>query len=181
MTGNKNLAREAGQYFSSFQEGNLMKKYFMSLLGPIGAFEKVEYVSRSFTNYTEYKVKRLSSSSVEVAVYIRGGVKEKPYQCENRIGMLEAVPMLFNPKIPRIEHTECFFKGGKICRYIVSWENTIATRAKRIETFFVPSLGIVNLTSVFFIPRLPAITFFPFRYSAPSSSMHWLNGARLQN
>ncbi|HAK46155.1 MAG TPA: phosphohydrolase [Spirochaeta sp.] len=154
LTGNKNLAREAGQFFASFQEGNLLKKYLLSLLGPIGAFEKVEYVSRSFTNYTEYKLKKLARNSVEITVETRGNVEEKPYQCENRIGMLEALSMLFNPKLPKIEHSLCRFKGGDTCRYIVTWEDSRAAKAHRIESFAIPVIGIMNIASGIISPEL---------------------------
>ncbi|MBI9103892.1 MAG: HD domain-containing protein [Spirochaetales bacterium] len=161
LTGQKNLARETGKFFATFQEGNLLKKYFLSLLGPLGAFEKVEYVSKSFTNYTEYKVKALSRSSVEVSVHVNGNVDEKKYQCENRIGMLEAVPMLFNSKLPEIHHPECVFNGGKVCRYIISWENSPSVTAKRVEAFTIPSIGLVNLISAILAPALTANYIFP--------------------
>ena len=161
LTGNKTLAREAGQFFSKFQEGNLLKKYLLSLLGPSIAFEQVEYVSRSFTNYTEYKVKKLSRNSVEITVFNLGDVEEKPYQCENRIGMLEALPMLFNPKLPRIEHPECCFKGGRNCRYIVTWEDSKAAKARRVESFAVPSIGLLNIISGFMYPEITLNYIFP--------------------
>ena len=111
LTGNKNLAREAGQFFASFQEGNLLKKYLLSLFGTAGAFEQVELVLRSFTNYTEYKVKKLSRHSVEVTVFTKGGVQEKPYQCENRIGMLEAIPCCSTPDFQRLNIQNAFSRG----------------------------------------------------------------------
>ena len=172
LTGNKNLAREAGQFFATFQEGNLLKKYLMSIMGPKGAFEQVESVSRWFTNYTEYRVKKLTRNSVEITVYTRGDVKEKPYQCENRIGMLEALPMLFNPKLPKIEHPECRFEGGNFCRYIVTWEDSKAATAKKIESFLIPSIGIGNIITGFIIPELtlsyilPISTFFSILFYA---------------
>ncbi|MDC7225690.1 MAG: HD domain-containing protein [Spirochaetales bacterium] len=154
LTGNKKLAREAGQFFAHFHEGNLLRKYLLSLIGPIGGFEQVEYVSRSFTNYTEYKVKKITRNCVEVSVHLKGDVEEKPYQCENRIGMLEALPMLFNHKLPKIEHPECRFKGGETCRYIISWEDSRAVKARRIESMVIPIVAVGNIIAAVTNPDL---------------------------
>ncbi len=161
LTGNKKIAREAGQFFASFQEGNLLKKYFLSLLGPIGAFEKVESVSKNFTNYTEYRVKKLSSNSVEVSVQIKGEVEEKPYQCENRRGMIEAIPMLFGLKIPRVEHSDCLFKNGKACRYVVTWESSRTVTVKKIQSIMLTVVILTNIITGILNPGLTFATILP--------------------
>ena len=51
------------------------------------------------------------------------GCAEKPYQCENRMGYMEAAFSLFNHKLPTIEHTECMFNGAKACRYRITWRD----------------------------------------------------------
>ncbi len=59
---------------------------------------------------------------------------------------------MFNYKIPKIEHPECMFEGGKACRYIVTWQEAHSEFYKKIR----------NLTSVFlFITILAASFIFP--------------------
>jgi len=152
MTGKKTIAREAGRFFSSFQEGNLMQQYFLSILDPFSAYKKVEVISRNFTKYTEYHFRKLSSCSVEITFTVRDFIKEKPYQCENRIGMMEAVPILLGLKLVSVEHPECLFHGGACCRYIIKWENSFARTLKRIQTFTFLGLIPANFAVGFLRP-----------------------------
>ena len=48
LTGNKEIAREAGRFISAYQEGNLMRKYFLTLLGPSGAYAAVGKAAAKF-------------------------------------------------------------------------------------------------------------------------------------
>ena len=51
------------------------------------------------------------------------GVNEKPYQCENRIGIFESLWVSTSPiDLPTVEHPLCFHKGDNACCYIISWE-----------------------------------------------------------
>ncbi len=61
------------------------------------------------------------------------GVREREYQCENRMGFWEALTTAFNYELPKIEHPECVFKGGKLCRYIVSWQESPTIKWKKIR------------------------------------------------
>jgi len=124
LSGNSNIAREAGQYAASLQDANLMNKYFLALVGPAVAYDIVGKAALNFTRSETYQSRKLSANSVEITVTPKKGISEKPYQCENRSGLLEAISLLFNKKPPVIEHPECIFQGGKTCKYIISWENS---------------------------------------------------------
>jgi len=62
-------------------------------------------------------------------------VHEKPFQCENRIGFIEAVATLFNNQLPHIEHPECCFSGGTACKYIISWHESRFLLWKKARNF----------------------------------------------
>ena len=62
-------------------------------------------------------------------------MEEKPYQCENRMGFLEAVSLLFARGTPEVDHSECIFRGGKTCRYIISWSRSKADLFKRARNY----------------------------------------------
>ena len=146
VTGMRDIAREAGQFFSYTQEGNLMQEYFLSILEPFTAFKKVEIISRNFTKYTDYHTRKLSANSAEVVYTVKDFIDEKPYQCENRFGMMEAIPVLLGLKLIKVEHPECLFRGGKCCRYIIRWENSFIRTIKRIKGFLFLGLIPVNLS-----------------------------------
>ena len=123
-TNNANIAREAGKFSSSPGALGMMRRYVLGLIGPQNAYELVGKFASKLTKSSYYTVKTISQSQVEIDVTPNKNVKEEPFQCENRQGFLEGISLLFNYSLPEIEHPECLFKGGKSCRYVVSWQES---------------------------------------------------------
>jgi hypothetical protein len=117
FTGNSEIAREAGRIAASPGAIGIMRQYTLGLLGPDRAFAVVNKATRNLTLSSEYHSRSLGSNSVEITVRPNPGVVEKPFQCENRMGFFEALVGGFNLGMPKIDHPECLFKGGEVCRY----------------------------------------------------------------
>ena len=166
VTGMKDIAREAGQFFSYTQEGNLMQEYFLSILEPFAAFKKVEAISRNFTKYTDYHSRKLSANSAEVVFMVKEFINEKPYQCENRYGMMEAIPVLLGLKLISVEHPECRFRGGDSCRYIIRWENSFIRTIKRIQGVFISGPDSSQCSACSDQPGSPS-SIFSYRFRKP--------------
>lgn len=132
MTGNENIAEEAGRYAASPDAIGIMSQYILGFIGPANAFEIINKASSNFTRSSSYQSRMLSSNSAEIVVTPREGVEEKPFQCANRIGFFEALVIVFGFKLPHVEHSECIFKGGESCRYIVTWEKSQSMYLKRM-------------------------------------------------
>ena len=145
VTGNEHIAREAGSYAASPDAIGVMRQYVLGFVGPANAFEIISKVTSNFTRSSTYESRKISANSVEIIVTPHEGVTEKPFQCENRIGFFEAVVMVYGHKTPRIEHTECIFKGAKSCRYIIAWESSRALLYKKIGVATTVLLGSISL------------------------------------
>lgn len=156
MTGKLTISREAGRFFSSSsQERNIIHEIFLSILDPFTAFKKVELLAKNFTKYTEYKTKKLSDNSVEVVFRVDNNINEKPYQCENRLGMMEAVPILVGLKNVKVEHPECTFHGSDHCRYIIRWEDSLTRIFNKIQSCTFVGLITVNIFIALFFTKIP--------------------------
>jgi HD-GYP domain-containing protein (c-di-GMP phosphodiesterase class II) len=162
LTGNSTIAREAGRYAAITETGNIFRRYILGLLGPANAYMVLEKASPYLTRSTDFKSRKLSSNCIEVIVTPRPGIEEKKYQCENRIGILEAISMIFHHKLPAVEHPECIFDGGDKCRYVLSWEKNSRSRIKLFRAGF--SLFLILCTGISFILN-PAAA---FRWVLPS-------------
>lgn len=125
-TGEAGMAREAGRYSASPEGLGRFYHYVLGLSNPGKAFELISKLAGGLTRSTLFESRSLSGKEIELVVTPREGVREKPYQCENRIGYFEAILSGFNSRKPRIEHSECVFKGGKACRYRISWDNSFS-------------------------------------------------------
>lgn len=154
LTGNKEIAREAGRNVSVDQEGNLMRRYFLTLLGPAGAYSAVSKASVNFTKFTHYQAKKLSQNSMEITFTVDPEIKEQPYQCENRMGMLESIALIFYHKPPHINHSECLFHGGSCCRYIITWDNSPSAILNKIRYLLISVMAAVNAGGFLTVPEM---------------------------
>jgi HD-GYP domain-containing protein (c-di-GMP phosphodiesterase class II) len=146
LTNNADIAREAGRYAASPDAMGSMKRFFLGMVGPGKAYELISQGTRRLTRSSTFESRSLSPNRVEVTIHVEPGVEEKSYQCENRMGFLEAVSLLFARTPPKVEHPECVFRGGKTCRYVVSWQRSKADLFKRIRNraaaVLLPLVGV---------------------------------------
>jgi HD-GYP domain-containing protein (c-di-GMP phosphodiesterase class II) len=135
LTSNASIAREAGRYAASPDAMGAMKLLILGTVGPARAYELIGRNASRLTRSSTLASRSLSSNRVEVTATFAPDVKEKPYQCENRMGILEAVSLLFVRGTPKVEHPECIFRGGQTCRYIISWSASKADLFKRARNY----------------------------------------------
>ncbi len=155
MTRNPHIAREAGLYTASPEALGTMKRYVLGFLGPAKVFEIVERIAGGFTRSSKYESKKLRNNSIMITVTPNEGVREKPYQCENRIGYFEAIVRMFNYRRVKIEHPQCIFRGDSACRYDVSWEESRAIRFKKIRNVAAAVGVVVFAFGYFAFPAQP--------------------------
>jgi HD-GYP domain-containing protein (c-di-GMP phosphodiesterase class II) len=152
LTGNKDVAREAGRYAASSKGVGLFKQYALAWMGPLMAFSMLGHIISKFTKSSVSQSRKVSSNTIEIIVTPQDGIQEKPYQCENRLGMFQAVFDFFNYKLSRTEHPECVFKGGKVCRYLISWEAPPSSLWKRIRNIITVFLLLAGGVLVLLFP-----------------------------
>jgi HD-GYP domain-containing protein (c-di-GMP phosphodiesterase class II) len=166
LTGNKDVAREVGRYSASPDIIGGMKKYVLGFIGPDKAYVKLGRAASKFTKSSSFNTKSLGPNKIEFIVTPNEGVREEPFQCENRLGYIEAFSNVFNYKLPKIEHPECIFKGGASCRYIVSWKGSPVSLWKKIRN--ITSLLFASVFLVCFIfNRSLAFAFLPIFLGVP--------------
>ncbi|MFC1669086.1 HD domain-containing phosphohydrolase [Spirochaetota bacterium] len=160
-TKNKNIALEAGRYAASPDAIGVMRQYVLGMVNPNKAFELIGKTAANFTKASSFASKRIDSNKTEITVEPKIGVKEEPFQCENRIGFFETIVLLFNNRLPNIEHVECIFKGGKKCRYIISWEKSFSSLYRKIRNILLLVLVPANLVFAIIKPLATLIGIFP--------------------
>jgi len=121
LTGNQNIAREAGRFACSVDALGIIRHYLVGFVGVSHFFEQWSTkAGASLTRSSVYTCRKISRNKVEITVTpVVEGV-ERPFQCENRTGFLEAVVLMYK-KTPTNTHPECIFAGGKVCRYEITW------------------------------------------------------------
>jgi HD-GYP domain-containing protein (c-di-GMP phosphodiesterase class II) len=160
VSGNRNIAREAGKYAASPDALGVMRQYILGLIGPKNVYELAGTYASRLTRSSVFEAKALGSNRVEIVVTPNKGVKERQFQCENRIGFFDAIATAFNYNLPDIEHPECLFKGGNSCRYIISWEKSPYAFWKRTRDYIAILCILISFVAPFVLSPIFLIGLF---------------------
>ncbi|MBW2672550.1 MAG: response regulator [Deltaproteobacteria bacterium] len=157
LTGNDNIAREAGRYSAESAALGSTKQYILGFMNPAMVYGMLERVGSKISKSTAVSVRKIAANKVEAVYEMYPGVKEKPYQCQNRIGTLESGAMFFTGEYATVSHPECIHEGAKRCRYVISWHEPPFKKAQRWRNYIL-SFGIITgIVSAFFLPVVSLI------------------------
>ena len=87
-TGNPNIAREAGRYTVSSERVGAAKQYALGSIGLSSIYMKTGRLAEAMSRGATIKPRKLGSNKVEIVSRPTPGTREKPYQCQNRIGAI---------------------------------------------------------------------------------------------
>lgn len=163
VTGNPEIAREAGRYTISPDAMGTAKQALLYLAGPVKVYELIDKWMPKFTRAGITQSRPISTNKVEITASPFPGVNEKPFQCENRIGYFEAIPMAFGHHATNVDHPECIHSGGSVCRYIVYWEERLKSSAwKRFRNAAAAVMLLLCIPGIFVDPAFALQTLLPF-------------------
>lgn len=151
-TGNPHISREAGRHVVSVKSSTLIRQSLAGLLSPSIAYWGAAKVGSTITRHQITKFNKVSDNKIELFATLCKGVKEEPFQCENRLGMLESVAGIFTHKYANIEHPECIHHGGSRCHYIISWDLPPSSSWKKRGSFLFVLSVIISPLLFFFLP-----------------------------
>jgi PAS domain S-box-containing protein len=155
-SGDINISRQAGRFGASSRGWNAVKRYVLGFINIETAFISMTKVFPMMTRGATVTVRTLGANSIEIISNPEEGVKEQPYQCENRLGAIEAVPKLFTNVYARVDHPECLHRGQGQCRYIVSWSKPCSLSLKILRNYSLLSLLIMSPLLLWSAPFIPA-------------------------
>jgi class 3 adenylate cyclase len=151
-TADPNISRKVGRYAASSQASSIVKQYALGFMAPGAAYWVAEKLAPHLTRATSFKSKKLGPNKIEVSVTQNPGVSERPHQCDNRMGILEAIAKLFTNKFPKIEHPRCLHRGGDRCLYIITWDKTPSMVWERTCRYLIFLGLLMSGTLFFFVP-----------------------------
>ena len=153
-TGNSNISREAGRFTTSHKGMGPVKQYTLGLMSLASVYLLMGKVAPTMSRAADIKTKKIGSNKVEIVATPNPGVNEKPYQCENRIGVFESLAKLFTDNLAHIDHPLCFHKGDDSCHYIITWKKTTSIIWKRIRNYSLLVSLAVSISSYFVLPPM---------------------------
>jgi len=148
MTGNAEISREAGRFATSPDGLGVMSQYVLGLIDPANAFVLMDKVAANFTRASSFETRKRSANEVEIVVSPREEMRESQFQCDNRKGLIEGIVLMFNRKLPQMQHPECMCKGDAHCRYVVTWDMPASVSLSRLRNWTNLILLAVNTALV---------------------------------
>jgi len=173
--GNQNLARDVGRYIVSARVMGTLKKFVMGLMDTVSIYMQIEKAYKILNKAADVNVRKLGKNKIEIITTPKPGTEEKPYMCQNRTGIFEALATIFTNKFANIEEISCVHKGGSCCRYIITWEDSDFWRWNKLGSYSLIAFIPISSTLFFLLPNalwtsitiwLWLITIFLFLYSA---------------
>ena len=146
------IARKAGRFAASAKALNLMKQYILGLMTVEAVYFSAAKLYPMFTRGASVTVKKLGPKKIELSSRPSAGVQEKPYQCENRLGFIEAIPKIFSNDYATVEHFECLHKGDTVCRYRITWSNPRSWKFRLIRNYTLLASVTACIGLSFLIP-----------------------------
>jgi len=151
QTGNQDISRNTGRHLLKSQ--NILAQYVLGFKSPITAVLQSAKIYSKLSLGAEVWGKENGKSKVEFFAKPNPGVNEQFFQCRNRIGILEGVYHFFTDEFPEIQHSECVHKGGKFCKYIVSWNKTSKIfKWSRLRNYSIIGGALISVFSFVFSP-----------------------------
>jgi PAS domain S-box-containing protein len=154
-TDNHNISHDVGRYLASSEGLGPFRQYMLGLLNPMAIYLLMGKVYTMMSRGAILETQKIGNSAVEIISTPKSGVKEKPYQCDNRIGSFEAVSRLFTKGFAKIEHPSCFHRGDEACHYIISWEKMPSVLWRRVRNGFLLVTLFTLIPLYFLYPALP--------------------------
>ncbi len=177
-TGVQNIAREAGRFTVSSEKMGAARQYVLGLITIPSIYAMMGKIANTMTRGSVFKAKKISANKAEILSIPAPGVKEKPYQCQNRIGTLESLAKLFTTTFAKVEHPSCLHKTGDCCQYIVTWPTTESLSWRRICKYSLLFSLILLIIAYFSVP-VPIIKILAIGCLL-INIMIWLNAERIE-
>ena len=155
-TGNHDISRYTGRHLIDSQ--NILAQYILGFKDPSSLALKVGSIYSKLSLGALTWGKKLEKNKVELIIKPKPNVEEQLFQCRNRIGSLEGVYKFFLDDYPKIEHPDCYHKGAKHCRYIISWDtqNKFYRSIKTLNHSIVTG-SILTFAAFIFLPTIYAL------------------------
>jgi PAS domain S-box-containing protein len=151
--GDPNIARKAGQYAPFSKAAGNVSQYILGFLTPSAAYSSLSNYYPRASKGSTLKTRKTGHNKVEAVTIQNPGVTEKPYQCENRLGMFEGIAKLFTNELARIEHKTCMhINHGDRCVYDITWKTTPSFIWKRIANYTYLLCSILFILFIVFLP-----------------------------
>ncbi len=120
-TGDDSLPHLAGRALAWPGMLGAERLFMRSLANPRTVFLQIGKISSRYSKVTEWKIQATGPTSGLATLRLTDDARDHPTFCQNRIGVFEAVPEVFDLPPARVVHPQCLHRGDEACVYEIHW------------------------------------------------------------
>lgn len=122
LTGEQDLALKAGRFGVRSGFSPALIQLCKSVVDPKVLYRFVPSFASHFSKAATLRLVESGFQWVTIESTPNPEIPERPYMCENRKGILTALPTIFDLPVAELVETECYHRGGRRCTYRVQWQ-----------------------------------------------------------
>ena len=120
-TGDDGLPHLAGRALTWPGMLGAERLFMRALANPRTAFMQIGKISSRYSKVTDWNVVQTGPTTGLATVRLTEGARDHISFCQNRIGVFEAVPEVFDLPPARVVHPQCLHRGDEACVYEIHW------------------------------------------------------------
>jgi PAS domain S-box-containing protein len=149
------LAYKVGLHALYMKSTGTVMQYGLQFITPHTMYKAVDRIYPKWSRGHVCQTTITGKSQAEVTVSVRPGVREQPFQCKNRQGILESIAKIQTGQAAQVDHPQCMHRGDEACRYLVAWKAKPSAIWKRAGAFAGLFSLLLTAATPFFLPVVP--------------------------
>jgi PAS domain S-box-containing protein len=129
------ISYKVGQHALQMKSTGTIKQYGLQFVTPAAMYKAVDHLYPKWSRGHVSQTTITGKGRAEVTVSLRPGVREKPFQCQNRQGIFEAIGRILTGQPAQVTHPACLHRGDDACRYRISWRERPSAVWKRTAAY----------------------------------------------
>ncbi len=146
------ISHKVGRHSLYMKSTGTIRKYCLQFVTPRALYRIIDQIYPKWCKGHRAKTRITGKGRAEVTVSIRPGIREKQFQCENRLGIYEAIGKLVTGQIAQVTHPKCMHQGDDTCRYLISWKEKPSSIWKRAGAYAIAFSIAIAVPMFFFMP-----------------------------
>ena len=150
-TGDEDIAYHVGAYATHQSAKGITGRMISGFLSPSATYRNIGHFAADYSKGAILTAENVTHNSAVIKSVPVPSCDEKAYQCQNRVGLLESIPTLFNLPKAVITHSKCLHAGDDYCEYNIRWIEQTYRYAGYIAAllFIILFIGLsLHVTSV---------------------------------
>ncbi|MBC2710416.1 MAG: PAS domain S-box protein [Desulfosarcina sp.] len=146
------ISYKVGQHALYMKSTGTIMQYGLQFITPGAMYKAVDRIYSKWSRGHLSKTTITGKGRAEVTVSAMPGVRDLPFQCENRLGIFEAIGKVVTGLPARVTHPKCMHRGDDACQYLIAWEEKPSAIWKRLGAYAGVCSAIIATGALFFMP-----------------------------